>query len=115
MGSVDRVLRPRFKAKQVVVKVGKLKIGGLPGSNPTLLIGSIFYHNNKLLLDESSGRIDKDASKKVIEDAMTLAEEYGLSFALDVVFPSIESIETILPFVAEFDELVLFLDSPDPM
>ena len=110
---VKNTLRPKFRAQQLTIEIGGVRIGGQPGDNPTLLVGSIFYHGDKLLVDEVKGIIDKELSKKVIEDALGIAEEYGLYFALDVIFPTPESVDNILPFISELDVPVLFLDSPD--
>ena len=110
---IENILRPRFKVQQLAIEIGGVKIGGQPGDNPTLLVGSIFYHGDKLLVDEVKGIINKELSRKVIEDALSIAEEYGLYFALDVIFPTPESVDNILPFVSELNVPVLFLDSPD--
>lgn len=107
------MLRPKFKAQQLIVEIGGVRIGGKPGDNPTLLVGSIFYRGDKLLIDEVKGVIDKELSKKIIEDALNTAEEYGLRFALDVIFPTLESVDNILPFISELNIPILFLDSPD--
>jgi len=110
---IENSLRPKFRAQQLIIEIGGVKIGGQPGDNPTLLVGSIFYHGDKLLIDEVKGIINKDLSKKLIENALSIVEEYGLNFALDVIFPTPESVDKILPFVSELDVPILFLDSPD--
>ncbi len=107
-------LRPQFNANQITVKIGSITIGGVPGDNPVLLVGSLFYHGDKLLLDEEKGVVDEEKARKQLIDAKTLAEEYGVYFAVDLILPSVKSIDNIMSFVAEFEDLVLFLDSPDP-
>ncbi|MET1160082.1 MAG: tetrahydromethanopterin S-methyltransferase subunit H [Thermoprotei archaeon] len=94
-------------------RIGQYIIGGLPGENPVWLVGSIFYLGDKLLLSEK-GEFDRLGASEKIEEASNIAEEYGVVFGLDVVFPSSESVDKILPFVAEYD-IPLFLDSPDPL
>ncbi len=107
-------LRISFTAKQRVVKIGDIVIGGTPGDNPVLLVGSIFYHGDKLLINEKKGVIDKERARKQIIDAISLADKYGVNFAVDLIFPTTESVENIMSFISSFDDLVLFLDSPDP-
>ncbi|MCD6301694.1 MAG: tetrahydromethanopterin S-methyltransferase subunit H [Staphylothermus sp.] len=97
---------------QAKIKIGNYIIGGYPGENPTWLIGSIFYLGDKILLNER-GDFDKQQARKKIEEAINIANEHGLVFGLDVVFPSIESVENIMSFISEYD-IPLFLDSPDP-
>ena len=98
--------------EQKVVEVCGVKIGGYLGANPALLVGSIFYLGDKLLLSKE-GDIDKGKASQVISDAISFTHDLGLNFGLDVVFPTEESVSTILPFVAEYD-VPLFLDSPEP-
>ncbi len=97
---------------QRVANIGGIRIGGVLGENPTLLIGSIFYHGDKLLINEKSGEFDKEAAKSIILYALDHARTLGLNFGLDVVFPTTESVDRILPFMSEFDDVILFLDSP---
>ncbi|MCD6428695.1 MAG: hypothetical protein J7L12_03660 [Desulfurococcales archaeon] len=49
----------------------------------------------------------------MINEAGSLTRDLGLSFGLDIVFPTEESVSKITPFVAEYD-VPLFLDSPSP-
>lgn len=107
-------LRPHFMVNQKTVKIGNITIGGIPGDNPVLLVGSLFYHGDKLLIDKSKGIIDKEKVRKQLADARILAEEYGTYFAVDLILPSAESVDNIMSFITEFEDLVLFLDSPDP-
>lgn len=89
-----------------------MNIGGLPGENPTLLIGSIFYQGDKLLTGDSRV-FDKDKTRSVIEEALSIAEEYKLGFGLDVIFPRIEYVDKIFSFVSEYN-IPILIDSPDP-
>lgn len=100
--------------ESVEYEVANVKLGGVLGKNPTLLIGTIFYRGDKLLGKEDGTCIDKNRAKIEVEDAMRLSENLGLQFGLDVVFPSVESVDYILPFMVEFENLLLFLDSPNP-
>ncbi len=98
--------------KQLTININGIRIGGIPGENPTLLIGSIFYHGDKLLLDAKSGEFNREAVKNVVLYALDYARGLGLHFGLDVIFPTARSVDKILPFMSEFEEVVLFLDSP---
>ncbi|MEM4481399.1 MAG: tetrahydromethanopterin S-methyltransferase subunit H [Desulfurococcaceae archaeon] len=94
-------------------KVGKYCIGGLHGECPTWIVPTIFYHGDKTLLS-AKGDFDRETLKQKIEEAISITTEYKLVLGLDVVLPSIESIERVLPFLAEFN-IPIFLDSADPM
>ena len=99
-------------AEQRILEIKGWKLGGFPGENPTWLIGSMFYHGDKILHD-TSGAFDRAKAREKLEEAISIAEEHGLVFGLDVVFPSLESVEPIMSFVSEYN-IPLFLDSPDP-
>ena len=49
----------KFDKEQKVLQIGKVKIGGQPGVNPIVLVGSVFYRNHEALLDEKTGKIDE--------------------------------------------------------
>ncbi len=98
--------------EQIEFEIGGVKIGGLPGKNPAFLVGSIFYHGDKLLYSKE-GDFDKVKAKIIIEETIDIVQHYGLSLGIDVVFPSKEAVGKILPFMAE-QEAVLLLDAPDP-
>ncbi len=94
-------------------RIGKYVIGGLPGETPLWLIGSMFYMGDKVLIDER-GVFDRVKARERLEDAISIASEHGVVFGLDAVFPTVESVEAIMPFIAEYD-IPIFLDSPDPL
>ncbi len=95
------------------VRIGKYIIGGEPGKNPAWLVGTLFHMGDKALIDEK-GVIDKELVEDRISKALETADSYGLVFAVDLVFPTKESVEPILQYMAGYEDLVLFLDSPDP-
>ncbi len=102
-----------FKSRQRTVEVSGTIFGGFPGVNPVVLIGSLFYHGDKLLVNEDEGVFLREDARKVVGDALDVANRYGVGFGLDVIIATPRAAENILPFIAEFD-LPLFLDSPDP-
>ncbi len=102
-----------FESEQKVFEVAGIKIGGQPGENPIMLIGSVFYRGDKALLNSETGEIDRERARSGIEEAKALIEELGLSFGLDVVIPSLSSIEKIMPFVAEL-EVPILIDAIEP-
>ncbi len=102
-----------WKKEQAIIELfGKVKVGGYPGINPTLIVPSIFYREDKLLLNVDDGIIDKKSATEQIEAATNMAREHGLQMAIDVMFMTAKSVDSILPFISEFD-LPLIIDSPD--
>jgi tetrahydromethanopterin S-methyltransferase subunit H len=98
--------------KQRIIEIGNLKIGGQPGETSTVLIGSIFYHRQKIVLDENTGRIDRINAQKLIRLQEEFSEKTGNPSMLDVVGSTREAIENYIDFVAEVTELPILVDSP---
>lgn len=107
-------MKRSLEGECALFEVSNLRVGGALGLNPTLLIGSIFYRGDKLLENEEGTSFNRERARIELEEAERLCEELALQFGVDVVFPSVKSVDSILPFMAEFESLVLFLDSPDP-
>jgi tetrahydromethanopterin S-methyltransferase subunit H len=43
-----------FLTEQSIFEIGGVRVGGRPRADPTVLIGSVFYHGHKVCRDESS-------------------------------------------------------------
>ena len=100
----------KFKSQQKVFEIGGVKVGGEPSRNPTVLIGSIFYHKQKLLIDERKGEFDKEEAERVIKLQEEFSDRTGNPCMLDVVGSSVDSIEKLLDFAAGATEVPLLID-----
>ena len=100
----------RFKAEQKVFEIGGVRIGGEPSKNPTVLIGSMFYHKQKLLIDERSGEFDKEEAEKLIKLQEEFSDRTGNPCMVDVIGASPKSIEKFLDFTASVTDVPLLLD-----
>ncbi len=110
--SINYIYKELFTTSQKVFTIADAKIGGLPGENPVLLVGSIFYLGDKLLTGDNRV-FDKEKASELINEAISIAENYNLGFGLDVILPQEDYVEKILEFVSNYN-IPLFLDSPDP-
>jgi len=102
----------KFKKQQKTFEIGKVKVGGQPGENPTVLIGSIFYHGHKIVLDENTGKIDKEGAEKLIKLQEEFSAKTGNPCMLDVVGATKEAMEKFIDFVAGATEAPFLIDSP---
>ncbi|MEM2137236.1 MAG: tetrahydromethanopterin S-methyltransferase subunit H, partial [Candidatus Methanomethylicia archaeon] len=102
----------KFKTSQKVFEIGGVKIGGQPGENPTVLIGSIFYHKHSIVIDEKRGLFNKDKAEELIK----LKEEYmdrtGNPGMMDVIGSTEEAICKFIDFVANVTDMPILIDSP---
>ncbi len=100
----------QFQTAQKTFDIGGTKVGGLPGVRPVVLIGSLFYHGQKIVIDGSRGEFDRDGAEKLIRAQEDFAERTGNPGMLDVVGASEEAICRHLEFTAETTDMPLLLD-----
>ncbi len=100
----------KFKVKQKVVEIGRVKIGGKPGENPTVLIGSIFYRGHKVVKNPEKGLFNKEEAEKELSRALELSDLTGLPLMLDVVGTTPESMKKFLDFTSSNSDVPLLLD-----
>ena len=100
-----------FKSPQKIFKIGNVTIGGQPGENPKVLVGTIFYEKHKIVRDEETGDFDKKAAEALINKQDTLCDETGLQSMLDVVCTSVEQIPKYLDFVASVTDVPMLFDA----
>ena len=100
----------RFSLEQKVFDIGGVKIGGQPGENPPVLVGSIFYHKHKIVKDENEGTFDRDEAEKLIKNVEELHDKTGLPYMFDVVGGSPAAIVKYIDFVAGISKVPILID-----
>ncbi|TFG25706.1 MAG: hypothetical protein EU529_00400 [Promethearchaeota archaeon] len=100
----------KFEKNQKVVEIGNVKIGGQPGENPIVLIGSVFYKNHKALLDEKAGRIDKNIVEQELNEFLTIIEETGMQAIIDVVGAHPEALIKQCEYIADIVDCPFLVD-----
>ncbi|MEM2213672.1 MAG: hypothetical protein QXD66_00785 [Candidatus Nezhaarchaeales archaeon] len=98
----------KFEREQLVFDIAGVKIGGQPGENPTVVIGSIFYRGDKLV-DERGG-INKEEAEKLIVKYEEICDKVGLSCMLDVVCTNTENARERLEFAADATKIPILID-----
>ncbi|MFX1441575.1 MAG: hypothetical protein ACFFFD_15130, partial [Promethearchaeota archaeon] len=56
----------RLKSEQKIIDIDGVKVGGIPGKNPSVLIGTIFYKNHKIVTDERRGLFIRSKAEELI-------------------------------------------------
>jgi len=100
----------KFGAQQKRIEIGRVKIGGLPGELPTVLIGSIFYRGQKILKDEITGNFDTAKAEELIKIQEEFSERTGNPHMLDVVASTPEAIKKFLDFLSDVTDAPILLD-----
>jgi tetrahydromethanopterin S-methyltransferase subunit H len=99
-----------FQAEQQSFEIAGVRVGGQPGTRATALIGTIFYHGHKVVIDEDRGEFHRDAAEQLIRQVEGLVERTGNPAMLDVVGATPEAICRHLEFVAGVTELPILID-----
>jgi len=104
----------RFKREQKVFDIGGVKVGGVPGTRPTVLIGTIFYRKHGIVTDERKGEFDRSRAEELIKIQEEFSEKTGNPCMLDVVGASSEAMIRALEFTAEVSSCPLLMDGISP-
>ena len=100
----------KFETEQKVFDIGGVKVGGQPGQYPTALIGSIFFHGDKTVLDEKIGTFDKEAVEVSIKQAEEFSEKTGNPSIIDIVGAWPEALAKYIDFVADTTDSTFLVD-----
>lgn len=101
------------QAEQKRYTFGKVSIGGALGENPTVLVGSIFYHKQKSIdFNEETGEFNHSEAERLVKTQEEFSDKTGLPCMLDVVIPSKKWIGKVLDFVDSVGTTPIFLDAP---
>jgi tetrahydromethanopterin S-methyltransferase subunit H len=100
-----------FKREQKVAEIGNIRIGGQPGENPTLLIGSIFHKGDALIQSRKDRRFDRKRAEELIKTQERLSRETGLPCMLDIVANSGEEFKGYIDFVTQVTDLPFAIDA----
>ena len=94
----------------MALTIGGVPVGGRRGETPTVLIGSLFYHRQKLVADAATGSFDRIAAEALITRQDELADKTGNPCMIDVVGASAAALPKYLDFVAAATDAPLVMD-----
>jgi tetrahydromethanopterin S-methyltransferase subunit H len=100
----------KFEKEQKVAEIGNVKIGGQPGINPVVMIGTVFYSAHKALIDEKTGEIDEEMVERELNEFVNIAEECGIQYIVDVVGSDPDALIKECEFVADLVDCPFLVD-----
>jgi len=100
----------RFSREQIVFDISGVKIGGQPGENPTVMIGSIFYKGDKCVQNEKTGEFNRANAESLIAKLEEISDKTGLPAMLDVVCSNPENARKYLEFAADVTKMPILID-----
>jgi tetrahydromethanopterin S-methyltransferase subunit H len=104
----------KFKTPQQIFEIGRVKVGGQPGELPTVLIPSIFYVGQKIVIDESKGEFNVKEAEELLNKLEQLSDITGNPFMLDVVGTTEEAFKQNIDFIGEATEAPFLIDAISP-
>lgn len=99
-----------FKAEQKRLKIGGISVGGLPGEHPTVLVGTIFYHGQKMLINEATGDFNQEKAEELIKRQEEFSDKTGNPHMIDVIGSSPEAMKKFLDFVTSVTDAPILMD-----
>lgn len=98
-----------FKKEQQSYDFGGVTIGGLPGENPTVLIGGLFFKGQPIVENTREGLFDKTLALEWINTAKTMVEKTGHPLMIQAYGRTPEAMESHLSWLSEhFDGPIMF-------
>ncbi|HUX98129.1 MAG TPA: tetrahydromethanopterin S-methyltransferase subunit H [Candidatus Deferrimicrobium sp.] len=99
-----------FSKEQKIFQIGKIQIGGQPGQNPPVLIGSIFFKSHKIVIDDKKGDFNRNLAESLINTQDEIAEKTGIPAILDVVGEYSEALIRYIEFIKSITDTPLLMD-----
>lgn len=98
-----------FKKEQQSYDFGGVTIGGLPGENPAVLIGGLFFKGQPIVENTRDGLFDKTLALEWINTAKTMVEKTGHPLMIQAYGRTPKAMENHLSWLSEhFDGPIMF-------
>jgi tetrahydromethanopterin S-methyltransferase subunit H len=102
----------KFDKPQTVFEISGVKIGGQPGEYPTVLIGSIFYDQHKIVSNPAKGEFDRNQAEALIKKQEEMSDKTGNPIVIDVVGSTVEALKRYVDFASSICESPFLVDGP---
>jgi tetrahydromethanopterin S-methyltransferase subunit H len=100
----------RYELKQRVCNIGGIKVGGQPGENAPLLIGSMFQKGDVLLESRREHKFDKAGAKARIREMERFAQETGVPGIIAMVANTLDEIKSYIDFFVDVTDMPFAID-----
>jgi len=78
-----------------------------------ILVGSMFYHGDDVVVDADKGLIDESKAARRVAKTLKMAEEYDVSFVMDIEIPTEACASAIVDFAKEHVRCPTWISSFD--
>ena len=90
----------KFSVEQKIFDICDVKIGGQPGQLPTVMIGSIFYHKDKIVKEAKTGTFDEEKAREILDAEENISTTTGNPRLVDVCASWPDAFPKEIAFVA---------------
>ena len=97
---------------QKVFTIARIDLGGQPGQLPTVMIGSIFYHGDKLVEDEKEGVFNEEKALELLNKEEEISKLTGNPRIIDVCGAFGHALIRFIDFIADATESPFLIDGP---
>ena len=87
-----------LEKEQKICKIGNITVGGQPGENPPLLIGSMFHDRDSILESRAERKFDRVKAAELIKRQDELSQKTGLPALVDLVAVKADEMKGYIEF-----------------
>jgi len=100
----------RLNREHKTFQIGSVRIGGVPGQVPTVLIGSMFYNKHSIVENELTGEFNREQAQTLIKKQEELSDKTGNPCMIDVVGSTTEALSRYVDFVSGITQAPVLFD-----
>ncbi|TFG14033.1 tetrahydromethanopterin S-methyltransferase subunit H [Candidatus Thorarchaeota archaeon] len=100
-----------FEKEQYIYNIGNTRIGGTRGENPTVLAGTIFYSEHKIVENPKTGVFNQEKAEELINAQDEMSEATGIPSLVHIFSESERAIRKYIDFVAGITDAPIIIDS----
>lgn len=102
-----------FEKEQYIYDIANVRVGGMPGENPTVLAGTIFYSGDRIVKNPEKGEFDRQKAETRIKMQEEMSDKTGNPALVHIFSESSTAIEEYIDFVSSVTDHPFLIDSTD--
>lgn len=104
----------KYSCFEKTFTIGNVPIGSSHGEIPTVLIGSIFYMNHRIVIDPEEGIFDQKKAAQLVDGCTLLSQKLGSHFMLDVIGNTAKALVRYITFLRKITDVPILLNATLP-
>jgi len=99
-----------YAREQKVCNIGGIKVGGQPGENAPLLIGSMFQKGDQLIESRKEGKFNREGARERIREMERFSREMGVPGMVAMVANSPDEMKSYVDFLISVTDMPFAID-----